>query len=115
MDANHVVADAGERILRMIPINTGCGLDLKAKTATVTETGDLVIEWENQTEDMPSTYQAKSLRCFADAVVRRGPRLTSARPRVLKVVGFQILDSASVSTVVRFQPASCTPTPWHSP
>ena len=66
-DANHVVADAGERILSMLPVNTGCDADLRAASCEIDETGGrLIVTWTNH--EIPSTFGAKSLRTFADVV-----------------------------------------------
>ena len=69
-DANHVVADAGERILSMIPVNIpGCDAALQAAAADITlDGGGLSVTWNNH--DVPSTFDAKTLRAFADVVAR---------------------------------------------
>ena len=65
-DANHVVADAGERILSMLPVNTGCDEKLRAATCDVDDAGGLVVTWDNH--ETPSTFSARSLRAYADVV-----------------------------------------------
>ena len=67
-DPNHVVADAGERILSMLPVNTGCDANLRATRCEMDEIGGLVVHWTNH--EIPSTFDAKSLRAFADVVAQ---------------------------------------------
>ena len=67
-DPNHVVADAGERILSMLPVNTGCDADLRAASCEIDETGGLIVTWTNH--EIQSTFGAKSLRAFADVVAK---------------------------------------------
>lgn len=75
-DANHVVADAGERILSMLPVNTGCDADLRATDCDIDETGGLIVTWSNH--DTRSTFDAKRLRAFADVVAK--PLVGSGAP-----------------------------------
>ena len=83
-DANHVVADAGERILSMLPVNTGCDETLRAATCDVDDAGGLVVTWDNH--ETPSTFSARepgerTQRRRRRAASRKGPPKEYSRPK----------------------------------